>query len=52
MVASRVSLAPDDYGRTAYAVINAYLHPNLVRSLYRAEDTVRGARTHAAAADR
>jgi N-methylhydantoinase A len=41
MVASRVSLAPDDYGRTANAVVNAYLHPSLVRALYRAEDKVR-----------
>ena len=30
MVASRVSLAGDDHGRTAAAVVNAYLHPNLV----------------------
>jgi N-methylhydantoinase A len=41
MVASRVSLAPDDHGRTAAAVVNAYLHPNLVRALYLAEDRAR-----------
>src|SRR6185312_2761208 len=41
LIASRVSLADDDYGRTACAVVNAYLHPNLVRSLYRAEDRTR-----------
>jgi hypothetical protein len=31
MVASRVSLAADDHGRTACAVVNACLHPGLVR---------------------
>lgn len=41
LVASRVSLAPDDFGRTATAVINAYLHPRLARTLYHAEDGVR-----------
>jgi N-methylhydantoinase A len=41
MVASRVSLAGDDHGRTAAAVVNAYLHPNLVRALYLAEDRAR-----------
>ena len=41
MVGSRVSLAADDHGRTATAVVNAYLHPNLVRSLYLAEDRAR-----------
>jgi N-methylhydantoinase A len=41
MIASRISLAPDDHGRTALAVVNAYLHPTLVRTLYRAEDQVR-----------
>ncbi len=41
LVASRVSLAPDDFGRTATAVINAYLHPHLARTLYHAEDGVR-----------
>ena len=41
LIASRVSLADDDHGRTACAVVNAYLHPNLVRSLYRAEDRTR-----------
>jgi N-methylhydantoinase A len=41
MLGSRVSLAPDDAGRTALAVVNAYLHPSLVRALYRAEDHTR-----------
>jgi N-methylhydantoinase A len=41
MLASRVSLAADDHGRTALALLNAYLHPNLVRTLYRAEDQTR-----------
>jgi N-methylhydantoinase A len=41
MVASRVSLAQDNHGRTATALINAYLHPNLVRALYLAEDRAR-----------
>lgn len=41
LIASRVSLAADDHGRSACAVVNAYLHPNLVRSLYRAEDRTR-----------
>jgi N-methylhydantoinase A len=36
-----VSLAGEDHGRTACAVINACLHPNLVRALYRAEDRMR-----------
>jgi N-methylhydantoinase A/oxoprolinase/acetone carboxylase beta subunit len=41
MIASRISLAPDDHGRTAVAVVNAYLHPILARTLYRAEDQAR-----------
>ena len=41
MISSRISLAPDDHGRTAIALINAYLHPNLVQTLYRAEDQAR-----------
>ena len=41
MISSRISLALSDHGRTAVAVINAYLHPNLVRALYRAEDQTR-----------
>ncbi|HUG50445.1 MAG TPA: hydantoinase/oxoprolinase family protein [Terrimesophilobacter sp.] len=39
--ASRISLDADDFGRTAAAVLNAYLHPVLVRSLYKAEDRLR-----------
>ena len=41
LIASRVSLASEDFGRTATAVINAYLHPRLARTLYTAEDGVR-----------
>jgi N-methylhydantoinase A len=41
MVGSRVSLAADDHGRTATAVVNAYLHPSLARALYLAEDRAR-----------
>jgi N-methylhydantoinase A/acetophenone carboxylase len=41
MISSRISLAPSDHGRTAIALVNAYLHPNLVRTLYRAEDQAR-----------
>lgn len=41
MVGSRVSLAADDHGRTATALVNAYLHPSLVRALYLAEDRAR-----------
>ena len=39
--ASRISLDAHDFGRTAAAVLNAYLHPVLVRSLYKAEDRLR-----------
>ena len=41
LVASRISLAAGDFGRTATAVLNAYLHPRLARTLYTAEDGVR-----------
>ncbi|HEY4280678.1 MAG TPA: hydantoinase/oxoprolinase family protein [Conexibacter sp.] len=41
MISSRISLAPTDRGRTAVALVNAYLHPNLVQTLYRAEDQAR-----------
>ncbi|HWK25489.1 MAG TPA: hydantoinase/oxoprolinase family protein, partial [Solirubrobacter sp.] len=41
MIASRISLAPDDHGRTALALVNAYVHPSLVQTLYRAEDQAR-----------
>ncbi|HEY9523054.1 MAG TPA: hydantoinase/oxoprolinase family protein, partial [Thermopolyspora sp.] len=41
ILSSQVSLADDDHGRTALAVANAYIHPSLARSLYRAEDLVR-----------
>lgn len=41
MLSTEVSLVADDFGRTALAVANAYLHPSLSRSLYRAEDLVR-----------
>ncbi|MBJ3778509.1 hydantoinase/oxoprolinase family protein [Acuticoccus mangrovi] len=39
--AARLSLSPSDFGRTALAILNAYLHPSLVRSLYKAEDGLR-----------
>ncbi len=41
LIASRVSLTADDFGRTATAVVNGYLHPRLARTLYTAEDGVR-----------
>lgn len=41
MVSSQVSLHADDRARTALAVANAYLHPVLARSLYKAEDRLR-----------
>lgn len=44
MLSTEVSLTPDDFGRTALAVANAYLHPNLSHALYRAEDFVRQGR--------
>lgn len=39
--AARLSLSPSDFGRTSLAVLNAYLHPILVRNLYKAEDGLR-----------
>jgi len=41
LLSSQISLHPDDHGRTALAVANAYLHPVLARRLYRAEDRLR-----------
>jgi N-methylhydantoinase A len=41
ILSSAVSLVDDDHGRTTLAVANAYVHPILARSLYRAEDLVR-----------
>jgi N-methylhydantoinase A len=41
VLSSEISLNRSDYGRTALAVANAYLHPALARSLYRAEDRLR-----------
>ena len=52
LVASRISLAEDDFGRTATAVINAYLHPRLARTLYTAEDSLRGRGLDPSAPDR
>jgi N-methylhydantoinase A/acetophenone carboxylase len=43
MLSTEVSLVADDFGRTALAVANAYIHPSLSRSLYRADDVVRSA---------
>jgi N-methylhydantoinase A len=42
VLGSQLSLHADDHGRTALAVANAYLHPTLARSLYKAEDRLRG----------
>jgi N-methylhydantoinase A len=41
VLSSQISLHRNDYGRTALAVANAYLHPALARSLYRGEDRLR-----------
>ena len=41
VLSSQLSLHSDDHGRTALAVANAYLHPALAHSLYRAEDRIR-----------
>jgi len=41
VLSSQLSLHPDDHGRTALAVANAYLHPVLARSLYQADDRLR-----------
>lgn len=41
MLSTEVSLVADDFGRTSLAVANAYIHPSLSRSLYRADDMVR-----------
>lgn len=39
--ASEILLRPDDMTRTFVSLINAYVHPSLATSLYRAEETVR-----------
>jgi N-methylhydantoinase A/acetophenone carboxylase len=41
LLSSQVSGVADDAGRTAAAVINAYMHKQLALSLYRAEDDLR-----------
>jgi len=41
VLSSQLSLHADDHGRTALAIANAYLHPALARSLYRAADQLR-----------
>jgi len=41
VLSSQLSLHPDDHARTALAVANAYLHPVLARSMYKAEDRLR-----------
>lgn len=41
VLSTDVSIERDDFGRTALAVANAFLHPTLSTSLYRAEDRVR-----------
>jgi len=44
VLGSQLSLHADDHGRTALAVANAYLHPALARSLYKADDRLRGSK--------
>jgi N-methylhydantoinase A len=41
LLSVQVSAEADDASRTAAAVVNAYMHPPLARSLYRAEDDLR-----------
>ncbi len=41
LAASEIVRRPDDATRTAAALVNAYVHPALATSLYRAEETVR-----------
>ena len=41
VLSSQLSLHPDDHARTALAVANAYIHPVLARSMYKAEDRLR-----------
>ena len=41
VLSSQLSLDPDDHARTALAVANAYIHPVLARSMYKAEDRLR-----------
>ncbi|MHB8504645.1 MAG: hydantoinase/oxoprolinase family protein [Acidimicrobiales bacterium] len=41
LLSSQLSLHADDHGRTALAVANAYLHPELARRLYHTEDRLR-----------
>ncbi len=41
LLSVQVSADADDASRTAAAVVNAYMHPQLARSLYRAEDDLR-----------
>jgi N-methylhydantoinase A len=41
LLSTNVSAAADDAGRTAAAVVNAYMHRKLATSLYKAEDDLR-----------
>lgn len=41
LLSSHVSAVADDAGRTAAAVVNAYMHKKLASSLYKAEDDLR-----------
>ena len=41
LLSSQISLIEDNHGRTSLSIANAYLHPSLARSLYRAEDLIR-----------
>lgn len=42
MLASDVSSRPGDYVRTCTVLLNAYIHPQVARYLYRAEEDIRG----------
>ena len=41
LLSSHISAVADDAGRTAAAVVNAYMHKKLASSLYKAEDDLR-----------
>lgn len=41
LLSTNISTVADDAGRTAAAVVNAYMHKKLATSLYRAEDDLR-----------
>lgn len=41
LLSTEVSTTPDDASRTNVALLNAYFHPDMVRFLYQAEDSLR-----------